>query len=174
MDQLVLRSSVKLWLKQKVVFKGTLLASLGALLLLYVGAFMPPNILGVWGWMILLFGLWLISFGLLPYRKLCRLETQYHEIILTDHREMLVALKKNPTCSIPLSSIAHVAYLEYPQGYGIGVWLKKPTEDKVVIYDPKFLPEQSVKPVRQMAECDLFIPYFSARAFDSLQEYLNP
>jgi hypothetical protein len=76
---------------------------------------------------------------------------------------------------IPEMSIEKMQYREKSLLYGLAIWLKYPTPEKVHIVQPRFNIEAFVKDsAHQFEGCDLFLPYFSKRACDQLQSILTP
>lgn len=157
-NNLKLRSSIRSSLLRFTLWKGTLMAALGASVLLYAGLYMPVDTLNKWGLPMLLVGGGLITLGLLPYRKLKRLEIKPDELMLSETHLQFTSQGKL-MITIPLQSIDKTAYLEEGRQYGIGVWLKKPL--------PR-LPSSQQK--MQRFGCSLFFPYFSERAYTLLRE----
>jgi len=146
METIKLRSSIKPTLKRKVLMRGTLIAGLGGIILLYCGVFTPAETLEQWGMIPFLLAVILITVGLLPYRKLTRLETTPHEIVGYTNDRLDVFLKKRKRHSIPLDAIEGLHYIEKKDRYGIELYT---------------------------AEGNLFLPYFSERACRSLREWLS-
>ncbi len=62
--------------------------------------------------------------GLLPYRKLARLEINPDKIVIQPDESLQYYVKGKNTLTIPLNSIAKVEYVEQSNGYGIILWQK--------------------------------------------------
>lgn len=157
------RSSIHSPLLKKALLQGSCLAGLGAFLLL-TGTFLPLGILKVWGPFIFLISLALIGWGLIPYRRLKQLETEPHEILLSNN-QLLFCWRKKPVFAIQLEGIKKAVFISSRDGYGIGVSLIDSSLRYVQICDEKFditrFQQQSIK----RYGCDLFLPYFSERTF---------
>lgn len=149
-ETIKLRTSIKTPLMRRVVLRGSFLALLGAAILLYAGVVMPVDSLSIWGLPLLLVSGSLITLGLLPYRKLTRLEKKPDELIISENQIQYIVRGKS-SLTIPQQNIARTAYVEHGNMYGICVWLKHPTPNKNSRYD-------------------LFFPYFSEKAALTLQE----
>lgn len=154
-----LRSSIKTSLMRHTLMKGTLLAIVGAGILVYAGIVMPKDTLSLWGLPLLLISGGLITWGMLPYRKLTRLEKKPDELVLTNsHLHYLPGGK--PALTIPQQSIERIAYLDRGTIYGIAIELKHPSPEKVIVQN-NFNAEQFEKRSRERYDCDLFFPFFS-------------
>lgn len=161
MDQLTLRSSLKPALMKSMLWQGTILAALGAILLLLGGILLPPTELNNWGLPVFIVSIALITIGLLPYRRLRRLETKPYRIIV-DKDWLELTLQDKTLLSIPWESIEKFIYIDQKQMYGIGIILKKPLPKQVVIY--------TKKRILFSQECDVFLPYFSKHAYQVVQK----
>lgn len=160
--RITIRSAVKSELKQLTLKRGGWIAASGALMLLIGGTFIPLTYLKLVGIPLFFAGLVLISIGWLPYRKLQRLETKPHELQY-DGQNYLFLKEGKPLFRIPETSIEQASYVENENIYGLGIWLKKPAEDKVAILQRHFTLET-------FAGCDLFLPYFTKRTLTDLLE----
>lgn len=129
--------------KRGALFRGTSIAAIGILIIAFSGAFLSPKQLDVWGLPILLSGIFLIARGLIPYRKLCRLETAPNKITLSE--EGLTLFEGKKVHRVPLSEIERLEYTEKKGLYGICLYAKGGT---------------------------LFLPYFSRRVLESLLSHL--
>lgn len=162
-----LRSSIRTSLMRFVLMKGTAIALIGALLLLYGGIFLPVDVLSIWGFPLMLAGGGLIAAGLLPYRLLSRLERKPDELIVNTN-ELILISQGRPCLTIPCQSIARTAYIEYGRCYGIAIWLKTPIPEKVIVHTSRF-PKRYQKNTHKYYDCTLFLPYFTERSFTTLQ-----
>ena len=125
-----LRSSIPSRLKRKTLFRGSFFAGSGVLLLLAVGIYSPLSFLHRWGLWVFLLGMGLIAFGLIPYRRLCFLETHPHE--LTIEPEMWTVRLTQKTIRFSPQAICSAEYVEKKKESGIKLELQKP-------YPPIFL-----------------------------------
>ncbi len=167
-DLIKLRSSINSSLKRYVLLRGTFLAFLGMALIAYCGAFLAPETLHIWGLPAFLIGLALITVGLLPYRRLTQLELKPHEIILDDTSSLKFFSKGRPLFSLPFADIAKMEYIDEKYRYGIGLWLKKPFPEKILIHDSHFDMKAFQTRSQKKAGCDIFLPYFTKRSFEAV------
>lgn len=166
---MAIRSSIRPELKRQVLMRGSMIGGCGALLLLATGVFLPLSLLKIWGWAIFLIGIGLITLGLLPYRKLTRLESKPQTIEMKEDRFSLTSNQK-PLFTVPFSAIEKMAYINTSSDYGIAIWLHNPLTDKIVVHSEKFDIEKYRELSQRKFGCDLMLPYFSQRGFDELQE----
>ncbi|MCE5318367.1 MAG: hypothetical protein LLG04_13535 [Parachlamydia sp.] len=162
-ETLRLRTSIKPALKKALLFRGTLIATAGIALLLFAGLTLPVASLERWGLFILGIALLLITVGLLPYKRLTRLEIQPHELLLTTNQEISFFQNRIPRLTLIWSNIEKSAYIDHHSQYGIALWLKNP--------DPAL--ENTIQKCRQCYGCDLFFPFFSARSYQEMIEFFN-
>ncbi len=127
-NSLSVRSSIRSSLKRSLLFKGTLFALMGALSLIAAAILLPAEKLSHYGFFIFAFAMALITYGLLPYRRLCRLENNPDELRL-DSDHILYYLKKgNAVLAISKNDIQSFSYFDLTQKYGIKCLLKNGTE----------------------------------------------
>ena len=169
-----IRSSILPSLSYQVLLRGTLLGGVGALSLLLAGAFLPPQKMQVWGPFFFLVGLGMIAWGLLPYKRLKRLEEKPYRLSLEGDEWLHFSCGGKALLSIPIGSIESMKYDEKGLIYGIGIVLKNPVPHKVMIQDPSFNMIRFLDWSRKQHGCDLFLSYFSRRSFQSLQDYMFP
>lgn len=167
---LTLRSSLKPALKQSALYRGTLLAFPGICLLLFGGIFLKETSLALWGFPLMGAGLALITAGLLPYRRLTRLETVPHELLLISDMGVRYSQNRKPCFTIPWSSIAKTAYLDHPDHYGIAIWLERPISRHCTILNSASL-DATFKIVQSRDRCDVFLPYFSKRSYQDMLDF---
>lgn len=167
---LLLRSSVKSTMKRFVLFRGTFLAGLGAALMLFTGAFLPRGTLALWGLLCFGIGLGLITLGLLPYRRLTRLENKPFEILLSQGLLSFIS-KGIKKFSVPFASIEKTGFVDDRHQYGICLWLKKPAQEKVIVHDPGFDMAAFQNKSKAKHGCDLFLPYFSKRSYEEMRDF---
>ncbi len=170
-ESFIVRSSISSQLLKTILFKGFAIAFLGILVLLFAGTIMPPLILQTWGWMLFLISLGLIVIGLLPYRRLSRLQLKPNEIVFKDLNYLIFYSKGRKILTLSMQSIAHISYVHHPKRYGIAIWLKPPPITPIVIHQfPKEVEELRYK--GQLAGgADVFFPYFNRRAYDELMSW---
>ncbi len=141
-----IKTAIKPALLKWKLFIGTLLAITGASVIVLSGSFLSVEALKKWGLFLLLFSLSLIALGLIPYRRLQKLEIKPNELELLDHG---LAYRKNGKVEwiLPYSSITDLDYVEDPWRYGIRLKVEE--------------------------RWALFLPYFTRRSFESLKRDLD-
>lgn len=169
-DVIKVRSSIKASLMRSVIYRGSIIASLGIGSMVYAAVFLPPEVLKKVGLPIFLLGIGLIALGLIPYRRLAQLEKKHNEIIISNDETLLFASKGKSLFTIPLKSIESMEYHEKGFHYGIGISLKKPVTEKIIVHDTWFNVHRYQKYSRKLFGFDLFLPYFSERTFQQIKE----
>lgn len=160
-----IRTSLKNSLIESFLFKGSLAAFLGITMIILGGAFFPLDLLDKYGIFVFLLGGTLIAAGMLPYRRLCRLETNPSELHLTEKTLDYIERKKH-ILSIPLGHIFQMSYIERKNIYGIGIKITGPL--------PKKINQRSnLLKTGDQYGFDLFFPYFSQRSYSLLKEQIN-
>jgi hypothetical protein len=114
----------------------------------------------------------MITLGLLPYKRLKRLEEKPNTITIEGEEWLHFSAKGKSLFSIPIPSIDHISYTNKTNHYGIAVFLKDPLPKKLRVQDTHFDLAAFYKQSHNQYQCDLFLPYFSQRSFNALQEYL--
>lgn len=168
---LTLRSSIKSGLARSALVRGTILAGVGVLLLLWGGTWMSQEALSHFGTFIFLGGVLLIGFGMRPYRKLTKLELQPYEVRLGEHA-LLFVKSGQPLFDLPLALLDKVDYFEREQLYGISVSLKKTCEERIAVKDPHFDMGGYLQKCQRRYGSDLFFPYFTKRSYQKLCEHM--
>lgn len=163
-------SSIKTSLLQKTLKRGSLVASIGAFILLFGGVFIPADTLKILGFPIFMLSFFLIAVGLVPYRKLRRLELNPNRIILEDNRYIQFCSQGKKKFSLPINSIESMKYVEKNNEYGIGIKLKTPIPEKIILYNSSFSIVSMQKKSQNRFDVDLFLPYFSKRSFERFQQ----
>ncbi len=133
------------------------------------GVFIPSSTLKIWGWIIFLCSLGLITWGLLPYRRLSRLQLNPNELTLANNNVLSFYSKGDKILSFPFECVAKINYIEHPQRYGMAVWLKSFPLAPITYYETNGM-EKMKKDAQQM-HADLFFPYFNRRAYEELLDW---
>jgi hypothetical protein len=162
---LQLYTSIPSSLIRKKLFTGLAFAGAGVLLLTYSGSFVTPDTLSVWGLPILGLSLFLITYGLLPYRRLTYLEIHPNTLSIEDEEFLQYRKEGEPLFSIPLDKIEALGYFERGEEYGITVKLKQTSEKKVLVHARNFSAEEFQKYSQKKTGADLFFPFFSRRSY---------
>ena len=168
-----IRSTITPALLGLTLRRGGILGAAGALLIFFGGTFLALTQLKTWGIPLFFIGISFIGVGLFPYRQLSRLQLKPNE--LYDMGESFFFHKEGkPLFKIPKKSIAKMRHLEKEHHYGIAIWLRRPIEEKVGILQSHFRFENFVSDSAQKFEgCDLFLPYFTKNAWESLKDQLE-
>ncbi len=147
-NSLTLYSAIKADLLKKALFIGTLIALPGILLIVGLGAWMPERYLNNFGFFAFATGIGLITYGLLPYRRLSRLESFPYKLVL-DETTLILFHRDKVKLKVLFSEISHLDYFNEQREYGINIFFK----DKKV----------------KMA----FLPYFSFFSYQEVKDYFN-
>lgn len=164
MDSRKYFSSIRPELKKEILFRGSLWAALGTIPLIYGGAFFGVQELGIWGIALLGFWLFCLLVGMIPYRKLTRKESNPDSLVI-DSEKITYFKGKNEILRVPLQSIESLSFVDDGLLYGIGVRLKNPVPEKVVVFDEK-------STIYGVEGYSLFFEYFSERVCKDLKEEL--
>jgi len=124
MDHLKLFSVAQTKVKNRLLFQGMTLGGAGVFILFVFGVWAPLTFLNAWGLLIFSLGIFLIGWGLIPYKRFTRLETHPHTILLDDKRLIFVS-NKGGKCIIPYSEIRKITYFESKTKYGLRLETKK-------------------------------------------------
>lgn len=152
MDQISLRSVVTPMQLRAHLLSGTFKAATGAFILLIFGAFLKEPYLHLFGLPLLVIGVALICWGLIPYKQLKKLQEAPYKLTINPH-DLVIDLKKRKPIVIPHSSIAS---LSYKQGNNPGIVIKlHPVGEEPSLH-----------------KRELFLPYFTTRSFEELEKAL--
>lgn len=111
-------------LKKRKLFHGIMIALPGLMLLLFMGTFANAELLKKWGAFSFTIGIFLIASGLLPYKRLMRLEMNPHQLICKEDR--LELYMRGRLCrTVARDQIVKLEYLDKPSFYGVKLTLKK-------------------------------------------------
>lgn len=133
--------------KKEKLIKGTLLSIAGLIPLVLAFLYLPPYYLKLLGFPLVVIAFFLITIGLLPFKKLTQLERIPDEISINDQEELTYLSKRKPVLSFPLSKIQEITYV-----------------DKKWIYGIEFKLEKDI----------VFLPYFSKASFERIKEIYKP
>ncbi len=124
MDHLKLFSVVQPKIKNRLLLRGIGWGGVGISILFVFGVWAPPAFLNIWGLPLFTLGIFLIGWGLIPYKKFIRLETHPHKILLKDKRLIFVS-NKGGEWIIPCSEVRRITYFESKVKYGLRLETKK-------------------------------------------------
>ncbi|NGX51619.1 MAG: hypothetical protein K1060chlam2_01492 [Chlamydiae bacterium] len=100
--------------KGRLFRRALLTASPGISLLLCMGIFAPIELVDRWGIAVFAVGIFLIGWGMIPYRRVSRLELKPHRIEFSETEIAGIALKE----------IESLTYVEGKRYYGIRLIMK--------------------------------------------------
>lgn len=171
-DRLKLYSMVKGPLLRKKLLRGTLYAVLGISLLIFAGLFIRVELMNKWGWLIFVSGLAFVAGGLMPYRRLSKMQDSPHELIID---AISISLQEGGKLryTIPIACLERWGHLDGQSEYGVCLWFKKPLPERVRIFDRRLRFHRMTKRSCRRQGCDLFIPYFSRRSYSQLADILE-
>lgn len=167
-DAIKLFSTVKSSLLKATLFRGSLAGVLGIVLLICATAYLPAAKLTIWGGPILLVGGGLMVYGLIPYRRLTKMEEQPSELYLADDDYMQLIAGGKQQYTIPMDMIQKTEYIDRGNDYGIAIWFVPNAANKMIIHNHRLNVARYLKKSRQRYACDLFIPYFGRRSYTRL------
>jgi hypothetical protein len=171
---LVVRSSISSALLRKTLFRGFAIAFIGICILLFAGSNLSVEFLHKWGWSLFLIALGLITLGMLPYRRLSRLQVNPSKIVFFDLNYMTYVQRDKKILTIPVESIAQMSYISHSHSYpyGIAIWLKPSPIEPIIAHQSFKEVEQMRKQGQRINKADVFLPYFNQRAYDELMNWL--
>ncbi len=129
---MTLFSTIKKEQLTKRLLYGSLIAAIGALLLVFGGAMLPPASLALWGFPLFLVAIGFITCGMLPYRRLKRLESDPYVIKIEGNSLSLLRGGKT-LFHVNIPEILEVLYVEEGSRYGMELVLKGSPHKKVFI-----------------------------------------
>jgi len=172
-DHYKIRSSINPHLLQNLLLRGTLLGALAVFLLIFGGIFIPETLLAQVGLPLFFISFGSMTLGLLPYRKLKKLELRPHEIVICNQKEFLFAWEGTPSFTVPFASIEWLESVVTDSYYGIAIKIKSPCEEKIALLDGGFDLGKYVNKCRKSYSCDIFLPYFTQRGLQELKEFIE-
>lgn len=172
-EYLIIRTTISRALSRHVLIKGFCIALLGIAALFAGGIFLPLPSLQKWGWLLFIISLGLIALGLLPYRRLVRLQLKPNELSLLDTEELTFKSRGRNKLTIPLESVSKMEYVDHPLNDGIAIWLIHPPPSPVVVHESPKEIELIRKQGKENGNADLFFAHFNRHAYDELIEWLK-
>jgi hypothetical protein len=167
-DILTLHTSVTTSLLHQTLIKGFFPALLGGLIIVSGGIFLPPSLLNYWGFPVFLAGIFSITYGLLPYRRLTILAGRPDMLKVIGLDSLEFYSKGHKILTIPFKGIKKITYFKNNQFYGIGLVLE-PSEREFIVCPLELNGKQ--KKYRQYLNSDIFLPYFSRRSFEEFEDW---
>jgi hypothetical protein len=166
LDEIKVYSAITPARQRNVLFKGSLIASLGLFLLVIGGIYLPLSLLQYIGFPVLALAFALIYLGLMPYRRLMKLEKNPDQLIATNKGYLQYCRGNERIITIPFSNIQQLIYVEKDNEYGAGIWLKD--QKNVVLHNEGDLLLKKQKSSKEIFGCDLFLPFFTRRSLTRL------
>lgn len=170
---LALHSKIRPELLRATLFRGMVFAGAGVFLFLAAGTRFPIALLQRVGLPVALIGFFLILVGMIPYKRLNRLETKPHRISCIDG-EMIFSKESKPLFKLPLQTIQEVSYLEKGTLYGLGINLKTPLPKALtVLQNKKSFATFFARTLQKFENTDLFLPYFMEKDKREIERLLD-
>lgn len=167
---MTIRTTISTQVLNHYLWQGFLLSLCGVIFLLGGGILLPPLYLKTWGLVLFLIGMGLITFGLLPYRRLSQLQLKPAELIFQDSHSFIYFLNKKAIMTVPVKSVSEFIFIENPYHYGIALKFKKNIDLPVIVHQSPNEVEKMRRSGKKVANADLFLPYFNKRAYNELIE----
>ena len=170
-DHSTLRTSIPSQLLKRTLMIGFSLALIGILGLLYGGIYAHLAELQFWGFTLFILSIGLITMGMLPYRRLTRLQLKPNELCMVAPDQLEYYSKGRKLLTIPLQSIDHFGYVNRYLVYGVTVWLKPDPKDPVLVHQGRSEVDVLRYKGQKLAGADLFFSYFNQRSFQELIDW---
>lgn len=165
------RTSINPAFRKRSLFKASTVSGLAIFLLAIAGSMMPLQLLSEWGFLMLLICGTLITWSMLPYRKLERLESNPDYLWTNSKGDLVYGKQDLPILTIPLQSIDTSFFIDKKNIYGIGIVLHSHPQEKIRIHQVSFNFKTLQTSSLRKYGCDIFLPYFSERSFNELLIY---
>lgn len=168
----ILRTTIPASLIDKALKRGWLLAALGIVILVYSGTFFSLTALKQWGWVLFLAGFACLTYGLLPYQRLSRLQLKPNELHCIGSESLEYYSSGQHMLTLAFKDIEELCYVEEAGVFGISVRLKRALANSDVqhhAFNRNFFQKQAIK---VQSDEKVFFPYFSKRSFEELQTWL--
>lgn len=166
---LTLRTTLYPFLVRQTLFKGFCISLIGMTLLVYSGTFIPSHLLKFMGLPVFIMGIGCLAWGLLPYRRLSRLELQPDKLEALEAKSIDFFSKGEKVLSLPFNAIQSFDYFQKEGIYGLVILLKTPSH-KLRIPSSIFLKEAD-KRLLNTLQADFFFPYFSQHSVRELKDW---
>jgi hypothetical protein len=162
------RSSIHSSLKKQTLLRGSFIAALGALLIACGGIFLTVQQLGRWGIIIYGLGIALIALGLIPYRRMCRLEECPDQLVVSEDGLWSYYRRNKLIFTLPQKNIKKIDYIDNKSWYGISIACCTVKKLKMKIYDFKTAKKFFCK----KKSAQIFLPYLSRNTYNALNELI--
>lgn len=168
-DHIQIHSTVKAPLLRRALWQGSVASVMGLFMLVWGGAFLPLEKLAVWGLGIFTIGMALIIYGMVPYRRLSKLQGSPDRLIV-DEENLTVISGGKTAFTIPLQSVKRCGHVDGEKDYGICLWFRNALPEKIWVHDPNVCMKQVTRKARRQHGCDMYLQYFSRRSYIQLAE----
>lgn len=170
---LKLRSSIKKELMKKHLFKGFFISLAGVLILLFCGMYLPLSQLRMWGLPLVITAFTLIGCGMIPYKRLSKLELTPHEIHC-NAKDLIFFKRGYPLFKLQADRIDSIDFVNTADTYGISIQLKRPSAPCLTLLTgPRKFASFASDVKSKVPTADLFLPYFNDKSFNELQDFLK-
>jgi uncharacterized protein (DUF58 family) len=164
----MIHTTVTAALLRRRLLLGSGIAAAGVAIL--IGAnFLSSRLLNGWGLLLSLLSILLIALGLIPYRRLTRLQLHPNHIAL-EEEHLVYLLRNSPRFRLYKEAIQELTFHRRGDEYGIGLQLFAQTAKKIAVVDPSFNMQAFIDRSRRRG-FDLYLPLFSQRAAQELREW---
>jgi len=163
-ELLRIQTSISNTYLKSLLWKGFGIAFIGALSLVLGSVFISEPLMKKWGGILYFSAFLFITLGLLPYRKITRLQNKPNEIRVTENDHFEFWSKNELQLEFPLDQIQFSEFIENKKFYGIRIQLKQESPNLFrnlrkfhVLVDKK-------------NKTDLTFLYFTKRSYKELYE----
>lgn len=125
MDTQTFYTSISPAHKRKVLFRGTLFAIIGLMPMLYASLFLDVKALSAWGWLNFVWGIGWIAAGMIPYKRLSKLERTPNKIVLSQDGSFRYCVGDAPVLNLKAEAISDVSFTEQRGAGGATVVTKE-------------------------------------------------
>lgn len=163
-----IQSTIDATTLKKSLFQGTSISALGALLFIVPTLFLSIPYLSRWGLYLFTISFFLIAIGMLPYKRLLKLQITPHVIEFLPEG---IALwwKQKKICFISFSHLASIVYQADKKIPGIQLHITGIDH----YYCHKKIVDRWQQKMQKKYRCDFFIPYISQKSYFKAQKFLE-
>ncbi len=173
MDSITIRTSIRPGLKRFLLIRGTLLALIGVALLIYSGVFISVETLTNWGAAIVLVSFLLMAWGLVPYKRITKMEENPNKLVITEDEHLHYHRHGKDILTFPLKAIKDVKFIGEKSLYGIALELEPDWKEKVPDPALSVVMQMFLYSMKKRHQFDRFFPYFSERGAEEVKELVH-
>lgn len=172
MAELVLRSVIRSSFIEKHLLKGSCIALVGVLTL-FIAYYSYTPLIQTFSQLFLWIGIALIAAGLIPYKKLSKLEIDPY-VLYADTTELSLMTRQKCLLKIPLILIQHVSHVETSNIFGMALHLH--SQSAIVL--PKEVVRATKKAKKEFSKSlhtdstILVLPYFTETSTAQFSDHL--